>query len=216
MTGQVKEEILTRFGELGFRVRSGRITLTPGLLDAHEMLASVPGDGRGTTRTHLLWCADDGPIGCGRVDRGRSLGRNTDIDRRQLAAPGIVNGGVLPRRPDRRDRVDSRLVIVPTARQVRGRLPRHHQRQPTRALAIQVALGRRHVEVAVCHPNQVGEARKRLDQQRSAVRCKESTAQISPEHQLPCTYQPFNAGIDESRTISPSMIASQLAVTSCE
>ena len=38
MTGQVKEEILTRFGELGIRIRSGRITLTPALLDTSELL----------------------------------------------------------------------------------------------------------------------------------------------------------------------------------
>ncbi|MFK8022910.1 MAG: hypothetical protein AB8G26_03005 [Ilumatobacter sp.] len=40
MTGQVKEEILTRFGELGLRVHAGRIRLTPTLLPIDEVLGS--------------------------------------------------------------------------------------------------------------------------------------------------------------------------------
>jgi hypothetical protein len=40
MTGQVKEEILTRFGELGVRVSEGRVKLEMGLLRAREF---VPG-----------------------------------------------------------------------------------------------------------------------------------------------------------------------------
>jgi hypothetical protein len=36
MTGQVKEEILTRFGELGVRVRNGAISIEPALLRARE------------------------------------------------------------------------------------------------------------------------------------------------------------------------------------
>ena len=38
MTGQVKEEILTRFGELGVRVHGGRIRFWPLLLRASELL----------------------------------------------------------------------------------------------------------------------------------------------------------------------------------
>ncbi|MGE5210198.1 MAG: hypothetical protein ACM3MM_02990, partial [Acidobacteriota bacterium] len=38
MTGQVKEEILARFGELGLRVTDGRLLLAPGLLPADEVL----------------------------------------------------------------------------------------------------------------------------------------------------------------------------------
>jgi hypothetical protein len=38
MTGQVKEEILARFGELGLRVTDGRLLLAPGLLGADEVL----------------------------------------------------------------------------------------------------------------------------------------------------------------------------------
>ena len=37
MTGQVKEEILTRWGELGLRVRAGRVLFDPVLLDAAEL-----------------------------------------------------------------------------------------------------------------------------------------------------------------------------------
>jgi hypothetical protein len=38
MTGQVKEEILARFGELGLHVTDGRLLLAPGLLPAGEVL----------------------------------------------------------------------------------------------------------------------------------------------------------------------------------
>jgi hypothetical protein len=41
MTGQVKEEILTRWGELGLRVMDGLVWFQPVLLDEHE----VPIDG---------------------------------------------------------------------------------------------------------------------------------------------------------------------------
>ena len=37
MTGQVKEEILTRWGELGLRMRAGRVHFNPVLLDAAEV-----------------------------------------------------------------------------------------------------------------------------------------------------------------------------------
>ena len=40
MTGQVKEEILTRFGELGIRVREGRLSFRPVLLRAREFLGT--------------------------------------------------------------------------------------------------------------------------------------------------------------------------------
>ena len=36
MTGQVKEEILTRFGELGIRVKNGRVAIQPSLLQSCE------------------------------------------------------------------------------------------------------------------------------------------------------------------------------------
>ncbi len=40
MTGQVKEEILSRFGELGLRISEGRVELDVGLLRARELTAS--------------------------------------------------------------------------------------------------------------------------------------------------------------------------------
>jgi hypothetical protein len=40
MTGQVKEEILTRLGELGVRVENGRVAFRPRLLHASELLAA--------------------------------------------------------------------------------------------------------------------------------------------------------------------------------
>ncbi|MES2714757.1 MAG: hypothetical protein V4795_03295 [Pseudomonadota bacterium] len=39
MTGQVKEEVLTRWGELGLRVRGGKLLFQPLLLDAEELPA---------------------------------------------------------------------------------------------------------------------------------------------------------------------------------
>ena len=39
MTGQVKEEVLTRFGELGIRVSEGAATIDPALLRAREFAA---------------------------------------------------------------------------------------------------------------------------------------------------------------------------------
>ena len=40
MTGQVKEEVLTRFGELGVRVADGQLRFVPGLLRPQEFLSS--------------------------------------------------------------------------------------------------------------------------------------------------------------------------------
>jgi hypothetical protein len=40
MTGQVKEEILTRFGELGVRVSSGAVRFRPELLRSREFISS--------------------------------------------------------------------------------------------------------------------------------------------------------------------------------
>lgn len=39
MTGQVKEEVLTRFGELGIRVKNGQISIDPSLLRPQEFLS---------------------------------------------------------------------------------------------------------------------------------------------------------------------------------
>ncbi len=43
MTGQVKEEVLTRFGELGFHVADGQLLLSPGLIAPEEVLRPVAG-----------------------------------------------------------------------------------------------------------------------------------------------------------------------------
>lgn len=51
MTGQVKEQILARFGEIGLRVVNGRIQLAPGLLDISEVLAKPDLPGTGTARS---------------------------------------------------------------------------------------------------------------------------------------------------------------------
>ena len=42
MTGQVKEEVLTRWGELGLRMQGGRLRLQPVLLDATELPPGTP------------------------------------------------------------------------------------------------------------------------------------------------------------------------------
>lgn len=41
MTGQVKEELLTRFGELGIRVRGGQVRFNPSLLRAREFMGTA-------------------------------------------------------------------------------------------------------------------------------------------------------------------------------
>ena len=41
MTGQVKEEILTRFGELGLRVSEGAVSFEPALLRSTEFTSST-------------------------------------------------------------------------------------------------------------------------------------------------------------------------------
>jgi len=40
MTGQVKEDIISRFGELGVHIKDGSITFNPSLLRADEFLTS--------------------------------------------------------------------------------------------------------------------------------------------------------------------------------
>ncbi len=67
MTGQVKEEILTRLGELGVRVRNGQILLSPGLLAPSEVVPSPDGDDRGARATFTL-CSVPMTIGAGEAD----------------------------------------------------------------------------------------------------------------------------------------------------
>ncbi len=59
MTGQVKEEVLTRWGELGLRVRDGRVHFDPVLLDAAE----IPEGGALTfTRARVPYRYQRGPV----------------------------------------------------------------------------------------------------------------------------------------------------------
>ena len=54
MTGQVKEEVLTRWGELGLRVIDGRLSLAPGLLAPTEIVPPA-GEG-GPGRARFTYC----------------------------------------------------------------------------------------------------------------------------------------------------------------
>ncbi len=53
MTGQVKEEVLTRFGELGFHVADGRLLLAPGLIPPDEVLPPGPDGEWGTAESSV-------------------------------------------------------------------------------------------------------------------------------------------------------------------
>jgi len=73
MTGQVKEEILTRWGELGLRVQQGRICFDPVLLDDAELpeggaltftWARVPYTYRRGPATRLRVLTDEGWRDC--------------------------------------------------------------------------------------------------------------------------------------------------------
>ena len=55
MTGQVKEEVLARFGELGFHVADGRLGLAPGLIAPDEVLP--PGTDSRSDHAELTVCA---------------------------------------------------------------------------------------------------------------------------------------------------------------
>ena len=58
MTGQVKEEILTRFGELGLRVEDGRLCVLPGLLAPEALFGR---DDTGWSPARLTVCGT--PVG---------------------------------------------------------------------------------------------------------------------------------------------------------
>ena len=66
MTGQVKEEILTRLGELGVRVVGGRVTLSPGLIRPEDVLTIASDGGPGPAR--LSMCAVPMTISLGSAD----------------------------------------------------------------------------------------------------------------------------------------------------
>ncbi len=67
MTGQVKEGILTRFGELGMRIVDGRISLCPGLLRADELIPDEREDGSAV----LSFCGVGVQIEFGEIDEIR-------------------------------------------------------------------------------------------------------------------------------------------------
>ncbi len=66
MTGQVKEEVLTRFGELGLRVADGCLQLSPGLLPPDELFPAAPDGARGPA--WFTYCAVPMTIGRGEID----------------------------------------------------------------------------------------------------------------------------------------------------
>ena len=63
MTGQVKEEVLTRFGELGVRVVDGRVGLEPGLLPLEDLMPLHAGEAVAS----FSFCAVPMSIGRGEV-----------------------------------------------------------------------------------------------------------------------------------------------------
>ena len=79
MTGQVKEEVLTRFGELGFRIVDGCATLVPGLLRPDEVFPAGPDDGFG--RSLLTICGVSVTVDCGKADSIRVSRTDETIDR---------------------------------------------------------------------------------------------------------------------------------------
>ena len=85
MTGQVKEEVLTRFGELGFHVSAGRLLLAPGLLAPEEVLQPGAGDGNGLAE--LTVCGVPTTIETGADDAvvvERADGTRESLDRLEL------------------------------------------------------------------------------------------------------------------------------------
>jgi hypothetical protein len=64
MTGQVKEEILTRFGELGVRITGGCVSLTPGLVDLSEIIPA----GDGAEPASFTMCGVPMTVGYGNAD----------------------------------------------------------------------------------------------------------------------------------------------------
>jgi len=78
MTGQVKEEILTRFGELGIRVTQGRISLMPGLLDLSEIVPA----GEGVPPASFTTCGVPMTLARGATDETAVHRSDGTIDRR--------------------------------------------------------------------------------------------------------------------------------------
>ena len=97
MTGQVKEAVLTRFGELGIRITDGRIRLEPGLLPDSDLFGP---DGTGVANFTL--CSVPMSIRRGDVDQVVSVRRGqeqttesgTVLSREVSAAVFARNGDV--------------------------------------------------------------------------------------------------------------------------
>ena len=84
MTGQVKEEILTRWGELGLRMQGGEMRFDPVLLDAAE----VPAEGElRFTRAHMDFSYRRGPATRLRVQRD---GAWVECPERRFAPAGVT------------------------------------------------------------------------------------------------------------------------------
>jgi hypothetical protein len=97
MTGQVKEEILTRLGELGLRVDGGRLRLVPGLLAPEEVVGR---DDTGWSPARLTVCAVPVHIDVGSDDAvivERATGAETFAG---LVVPAAISAEVFARTGD--------------------------------------------------------------------------------------------------------------------
>ncbi|NNF53949.1 MAG: hypothetical protein HKN03_05840 [Acidimicrobiales bacterium] len=75
MTGQVKEEVLTRFGELGMRISDGRISLSPGLLDSAEIIPAE-GESDRSGPASFTYCAMPMTLSRGGADEVKVISRH--------------------------------------------------------------------------------------------------------------------------------------------
>ena len=94
MTGQVKEEILTRMGELGLRVERGRLRMSPGLLAPEDVVGR---DDAGWSPARLTICGVPVRIDIGTDDSitvERAAGAETHAG---LIAPAEVSAQVFAR-----------------------------------------------------------------------------------------------------------------------
>ena len=102
MTGQVKEEVITRFGELGIRVAGGIVALSPGLLPPNDVMSFDDGPDR-EARSSFTMCGVAMTIDLGDVDvvtvirpDGRSesssgLALGADESRELLSRTGTIS-----------------------------------------------------------------------------------------------------------------------------
>jgi hypothetical protein len=81
MTGQVKEEVLTRLGELGLRVAQGCVSLSPGLLELSELVPAA-GSAGGAASASFTFCSVPMTLALGEVDGVGVVGRDGHRDDR--------------------------------------------------------------------------------------------------------------------------------------